>query len=122
MIKVLAIFCFLITSITLNAQNSELIKGKWIFKKAINKEVDKLGRKSLKSEVIDKWNIEFKNDGDFDGFFFGEKMNGKWTLSNKSEMINLEASQGKFVFKILKLTENELILKFGLGEFIMKKI
>lgn len=122
MIKFFAIFCLFITSITISAQNSELIKGKWIFKKAINKEVDADGRESLKSHVINKWILEFKSNGDFYGFFFEEKMKGKWTLSNNSEMINVDASQGKFQFEILKVSENELTLKFGLGEFIMKKI
>jgi hypothetical protein len=49
-------------------------------------------------------------------------MNGKWTLTKDVKTIILNAENEKFELSILKLTESELILKLGLGEFLMKKI
>jgi hypothetical protein len=122
MVKTITILLFLIASITLSAQNSEVLKGKWIFKKALNKEVDADGRKDLKAYIINKMTFEFKNNNEFAAFAFGQNMNGKWTLTKDLKMIILNAENEKFELSILKLTESELILKLGLGEFLMKKI
>jgi hypothetical protein len=122
MVKIMTLFFFFASSITLNAQNSELLNGKWIFKKALNKEVDDLGRKTLKAALINKMTFEFRSDGEFVAFAFGQNMNGKWTLSTNSKMIILNTGKEKLEFSILKLTEIELILKLGLGEFLMKKL
>ncbi|MES2240163.1 MAG: hypothetical protein V4497_07875 [Bacteroidota bacterium] len=122
MTKTITIFLFLISTITLSAQNSELIKGKWIFKKALNKEVDAAGRKTLKSDIINKMTFEFKNNNEFTAFAFGQNMNGKWILTKNLKTIVLNAENEKFELLILKLTESELILKLGLGEFLMTKI
>lgn len=122
MAKKITILLFLIASITLSAQNSEDLKGKWIFKKALNKEVDADGKKDLKSYIINKMTFEFKNDSEFTAFAFGQNMNGKWTLSKDLKTIILNAENEKFELSILKLSESELVLKLGLGEFLMKKI
>jgi hypothetical protein len=73
---------------TLNAQTSEVLNGKWIFKKALNKEVDNLGRKTLNSEIINKMTFEFKSNDKFVAFAFGQNMNGKWSLSKDSKKNN----------------------------------
>jgi hypothetical protein len=122
MVKKITILLFLIASITLSAQNSEDLKGKWIFKKALNKEVDADGKKDLKAYIINKMTFEFKNNNEFTAFAFGQNMNGKWTLTKNLKTIILNAENEKFELSILKLTESELILKLGLGEFLMKKI
>ncbi|NEU06886.1 hypothetical protein GZH53_01055 [Flavihumibacter sp. R14] len=122
MIKTITIFFFFLLSITLTAQSSELLNGKWVFKKALNKEVDDLGRKTLKSDIINKMTFEFKSNSEFSAFAFGQNMNGKWALSKNAKVITLSTGEEKFELLILKLTESELILKFGLGEFLMKKL
>lgn len=122
MVKNIIILLFLVASITLSAQKSEDLKGKWIFKKALNKEVDADGKKDLKSYIINKMTFEFKNNNEFTAFAFGQNMNGKWTLTKDLKTILLNAQNEKFELSVLKLTESELILKFGLGEFLMKKI
>ncbi|MFV8374064.1 lipocalin family protein [Flavobacterium sp. LB1P62] len=122
MTRLIIIFIFFIWSMAINAQSSELLNGKWIFKKALNKEVDDLGRQTLKSDIINKMTFEFKNSGEFVAFAFGQNMIGKWTLSKNSKMITLNTGKDKLDFSVLKLTESELILKLGLGEFLMKKI
>ena len=123
-LRLFTILAFIGIYSTVNAQNSELLNGKWIFKEATNKGIDKLGRQSLKSDIINKMTFEFKTNGDFVAFAFGQNMNGKWAFNNNnnSKSIILDTGTEKFELLILELTENRLALKLGLGEFIMKKI
>jgi hypothetical protein len=115
--KIITMFFFMIVSLTLNAQSIENLQGKWIFKKALNKEVDDLGRQTLKADIINKMTFEFN------AFSFGQNMNGKWSFNEKTKLITLITSEKEeFNLSILKLTETEVILKLGLGEFLMKKI
>jgi hypothetical protein len=122
MLRLITILAFIGFYTTVNAQNSELLNGKWIFKEATNKGIDKLGRKTLKSDIINKMTFEFKSNGDFVAFAFGQNMDGKWTLYNNSKSIILDTGMEKVELIILELTENRLALKLGLGEFIMNKL
>ncbi|MNQ65358.1 hypothetical protein D3C85_798110 [compost metagenome] len=116
-------FFFLVVSMTLSAQSTGNLQGKWIFKKALNKEVDDLGRQTLKADIINKMTFEFKSNNEFNAFAFGQNMNGKWSFNEKKNMITLiTPEKEEFNLLILKLTETEVILKLGLGEFLMKKI
>ena len=115
------LFLFIVTKI--NAQKTDLIVGQWIFKKALNKEVDKAGLAFMKAEVIDKWKFVFKSNGEFETYMMREKATGKWKLSSDSKNIILTGIEdGLKEFRILKSTKDELILKLGLGEFLLKKI
>nr|WP_315152102.1 hypothetical protein [uncultured Flavobacterium sp.] len=121
--KIIIMFFFLILSMTLSAQSAGNLQGKWIFKKALNKEVDDLGRQTLKADIINKMTFEFKSNSEFNAFAFGQNMNGKWLFNEKNKVITLITSEKEeFNLLILKLTETEVILKLGLGEFLMKKI
>ena len=121
--KIITMFFFMIVSLTLNAQSIENLQGKWIFKKALNKEVDDLGRQTLKADIINKMTFEFKSNSEFNAFAFGQNMNGKWSFNEKTKLITLITSEKEeFNLSIPKLTETEVILKLGLGEFLMKKI
>lgn len=122
MLRLITILAFIIFSNSVSAQNSELLNGKWLFKEATNKGIDKLGRESLKSDIINKMTFEFKINGDFVAFAFGQNMDGKWAFNNNSKSIILDTGTEKFELTILELTENRLALKIGLGEFVMKKI
>lgn len=121
--KIITMLFFLVVSMTLSAQSAGNLQGKWIFKKALNKEVDDLGRQTLKADIIDKMTFEFKSNSEFNAFAFGQNMNGKWSFNEKTKSITLITSEKeKFNLLILKLTETEVIFKLGLGEFLMKKI
>ena len=122
MIKTLTILLLFISSFSVNAQSTELLNGKWLFKRALNTEVDTEGQKVLNSQVINKMTFEFKSNREFIGFVIGRNTKGKWSLSKESKIVILDTLDGKIEFAILKLTETELILKLGLGEFLMKKI
>ena len=118
-------FTLLFLSLTINAkaQDSDLIAGKWVFKKALNKEVDEAGQASLKAEVIDKWKLVFQPDGIFETYIMGEKAVGKWKLSEDGKHIILSGTEiGPSEFTILRSTQDELVLKLGLGEFLLKRI
>lgn len=121
-LRLITILAFIVFSNSVSAQNSELLNGKWLFKEATNKGIDKLGRESLKSDIINKMTFEFKINGDFVAFAFGQNMDGKWAFNNNSKSIILDTGAEKFELTILELTENRLALKIGLGEFVMKKI
>jgi hypothetical protein len=119
----IAMFFFLLVSLTLSAQSAGNLQGKWIFKKALNKEVDDLGRQSLKADIINKMTFEFKSNNEFNAFAFGQNIKGKWSYNEKQKRITLSTPEKEeFNLLILKLTETEVILKLGLGEFLMKKI
>jgi hypothetical protein len=121
--KNIAMFFFLLVSLTLSAQSAGNLQGKWIFKKALNKEVDDLGRQSLKADIINKMTFEFKSNNEFNAFAFGQNIKGKWSYNEKQKRITLSTPEKEeFNLLILKLTETEVILKLGLGEFLMKKI
>lgn len=122
MLKILVTTFIFFISLNAQSQNSKLIQGKWIFKEALNKEVDELGRKTLKEQVINKMTYEFKSNGEFIWFAMGENANGKWSLSNDQKSIIAIVEKEKMVIKIIKLTADEMILKMGLGEFLMKRI
>ena len=119
--KIFTVFVFLIMSFCLNAQTTDILKGKWVFKKALNKEINARGRKDLNAHVIDKMSLEFKSNSAFIGYILGQNMVGKWTLSKDSKSLILNASGERMEFEVLKLTEKELILKIGLGIFLMTK-
>lgn len=104
-----------------NAQESELVKGKWVFKEALNKGVDKDGRKSLNSHIINKMTFEFKDNGNFIAFMMGQNQKGKWKLANNSKTIVLNIGVEQYELSIIELTKTKLVLKLGLGEFLMKK-
>lgn len=110
-------------SICINAQNNDLIIGKWVFKEAYNKEkIDRAGLEMLKSEVINKMTFNFMGNGKFEAYFMGETGVGNWNLSKDSKRIMFNILEGDPVeMIILKLTKTELAIKLGLGEFLMKK-
>jgi len=121
--RILYTLLFLFIATNINAQKTDLIAGKWVFKKALNKEVDEAGLTFMKAEVIDKWKFVFKSNGKFETYMMREKATGEWKLSPDSKNIILTGIEGGLQkFKILKSTKDELILKLGLGEFLLKKI
>ncbi len=120
--KILIITFMFTISLTAQSQNSKLILGKWLFKEALNKEVDEAGRKALNEQVINKMTYEFKSNGEFIWFAMGENANGKWSLAKDQNSIIAKVGKDKMVFKIIKLTTDKMILKMGLGEFLMKRI
>jgi hypothetical protein len=121
--KILYVLFFLFIGTNINAQKADIIVGKWIFKKALNKEVDEAGMAFMKAEVIDKWKFDFKSNGKFETYMMREKATGEWKLSSDSKNIILTGIEGGLKeFEILKSNKDELILKLGLGEFLLKKI
>ena len=121
--KKITLLFFLFLSATLFAQSSEILQGRWIFKEALNKGIDKLGKQSLKEDIINKMTFEFRNNNEFNAFALGQSMSGKWLIDEKTNLITLITEEKEaFTLKILKLTETEVIFKLGLGEFLMKKV
>lgn len=120
--KVFFLYVFFAFFSIAQAQNSELIVGKWVFKQALNKGIDKEGRKSLKDFMIDKMTFLFEKNGDFEAYLMNENQRGKWSFKNNSKSIVLDTGVEKFELKILQLTKTRLVLKIGLGEFLMQKI
>jgi hypothetical protein len=120
--KTLFTLILLFTIINISAQNSDLIIGKWVFKKAYNKNIDEAGLAFMKAEVIDKWKLIFKSTGEFETYMMGEEAKGDWKLSSDSKrIILLGVEGGPMEFEILKSTKTELALKLGLGEFLLKR-
>lgn len=112
--KLLIVLSFIFLSINLNAQESDLIVGKWVFTKALNKEVDEAGLAYMKAEVIGKWKFEFYSDGKYITFMGGEKASGKWKLSTDSTYLILTGIEGgPQELKILMATKKDLALIYA---------
>ncbi|WP_010520347.1 lipocalin family protein [Aquimarina agarivorans] len=110
-------------SFSVNAQNSDSIIGKWVFKDAHNKEkIDQAGLDYMNAEIIDKWTFIFKTDGKFESRIMDEIGTGKWKLNENNKTIAVESSEGvQSEFTILKSSKNELVLKLGMGEFLLTR-
>lgn len=115
---------FLFVAVTMNAQKTDFIVGNWVFKEALNEDIDEAGLAYINSEVKDKWQFVFNPDGIFETYMMDEKETGEWKLSadSKNIMIITGIEDGPTKFEILKSTQNELALKLGLGEFLLKRI
>jgi hypothetical protein len=122
MFRIIILFVLIGIYTTSNAQNSELLKGKWVFKEALNKGIDKEGKKSLNSYIINKMTFEFEENGNFVAFVMGQNEKGQWKLSDNSKDIILDTGAEEYKMSILELTTTRLVLKLGLGEFLMKKM
>ncbi|MDY7393642.1 lipocalin family protein [Aureibaculum sp. 2210JD6-5] len=113
----------LISFVTLgvNAQSNELIIGNWVFKDAFNKEkISDAELEMFKNEMISKMTLNFSDDGKFNGYAMGKNQSGTWKLSEDSKKITLVDDEANAAeFNILKLTNEELAIKFGIGEFLM---
>ena len=122
--KVLFTLLFVsIAASNLNAQTSDQLIGKWVFKKALNEGIDENAMAYMKAEVIDKWKFEFNKNGEFKTSMPGEKETGTWKLSPDSKTLILSGiEENPFRFNILKLTQEELILKLNLGKFLLRRI
>ncbi|MEP5341776.1 MAG: hypothetical protein ABJL44_10460 [Algibacter sp.] len=94
-----------------------------MFTKALNKDIDEAGLAYIKAEVAGKWKLNFKADGKFDNYLMGEKATGEWKMDLNTNSLVLIGIEGRDEeLKILKLTENEMALKLGLGEFLLTRI
>jgi len=121
--KIIVLLSIIFITINLSAQKTDLIVGNWVFTKALNKEIDEAALAYLKTEVIGKWKFNFKSDGKFDTSMMGEKTSGTWNFDLNSNSVTISGAEGRSQeFKILKSTKSELILKLGLGEFLLTKI
>ncbi len=61
--QIVSILLFLFIIINVNAQKTDLILGTWVFKKALNKEIDKAGLAFMNAQLIDKWKFIFLSSG-----------------------------------------------------------
>lgn len=122
-IKNILFLFVLIVSLKINAQSSNLIIGKWLFKDVYHKDkIDKDGLESLNTYFINKMTFDFGENGKFEAFAMGQKMEGTWILINDSKKITLTTDIGEsFELIILEISKNRLGLKLGLGEFLMVK-
>ena len=120
--KILLLIALFFLSINIYAQNSNLIVGSWVFTSALNKGIDEESLASIKSDVVGKLFFNFKPDGKCKISLMGDIISGNWKFNSSSNSI-LVSSPGEEVmeFKILKSTQNELILKLGLGEFMLTR-
>jgi len=122
-IKKIFFFLVLLISLKINAQSSNLLIGKWLFKEVYHKEkIDKDGLESLNTYFINKMAFNFIENGNFQALAMGQKMEGTWVLIDDSKKITLKTDVGEsFELIILELSKNRLGLKIGLGEFLMVK-
>ncbi|WP_203293573.1 lipocalin-like domain-containing protein [Luteirhabdus pelagi] len=121
--KIIILISFLFISINSIAQEPDLIVGNWVFSEALNENIAPEQLAYIKAEIIGKWNLNFKSDGKFETSMMGEKTSGTWIFDADSKTIAVSGVEGgPLEFKILKSTQDELALKLGLGEFLLRRI
>jgi hypothetical protein len=99
------------------AQSSDLIQGKWVLEKHWIKESTK--RKEIaKNDFINKMTFEFKSMVSLSESSL-EPL--KMVLISKFKTLTLSASSDSFTFQVRELSQKRLILKLGLGEFLMER-
>lgn len=121
--KLVFVFFLVVLSTNLNAQNTSLLIGKWVFKDVLDKSrMNKEGLKMLNTEFINKMTFDFVENGKFIAYAMGENMTGTWMLSKDATKIILKTSEKEtYELLILELSKNRLGLKLGLGRFLMVK-
>jgi len=121
--KIAAVLIFFSITYTVNAQETDLISGKWIFSEVLNEKIDESSMAYLKAEVIDKWMFVFNADGSFETTMMEGQSNGTWTHDAETKTITITDKQGgEQEFKILRSTQDELALNLGLGKFLLTRV
>ncbi|HEY0054289.1 MAG TPA: hypothetical protein VGB63_02940 [Pedobacter sp.] len=118
--KLLSLVFFLTFALNSNAQKTESLIGKWVFKDVYNKEeLDRAELLALRLHVIGKLTVELKSNGEFSGYLMGEHKNGTWSNEEPDTILLLTDDEEEIELIILELTKDRLVLKTDAGEFLM---
>ena len=124
-IRIAIVLFFVGTVFSLNAQNSELIVGKWAFEDAAPKEkaeMDSLSLRMLNLFLADL-SIYFRKNGSYKFVMMGKTDEGSWNWVDDSKNIKLNSNNGDGMeVEVLELSKSRLLLKMAKGSFVMKNV
>jgi hypothetical protein len=116
---VLSIFC------NCKGQNKNELIGKWICIDVLDKEeIPASGLEYLEDIIINKWTIEFQEDGTFRTVIVDtDSAKGIWSYNPKTKLIMVELiGESDLKFEILRFESNKINLKSELGKFTLEKV
>jgi hypothetical protein len=123
-IAIITLF-FLGTVFSLNAQNSEMILGKWAFEDAAPEDkakMDSVGLKMLNMFFGDL-SLYFRKDGSYKMVMMGRADEGQWNWVKEPKSIKLNSNKGEGMqIDVLELTDMTLVIKLPKGAFVLKKV
>jgi hypothetical protein len=118
--KLLSLVFLLTFALNSNAQKTESLIGKWVFKAIYNKdELDAAELLALRLHVIGKLSVELKSSGEFSGYLMGERKNGTWSNEDPDTILLLTDDEEEIELEILELKKDRMVLKIDAGEFLM---
>jgi len=116
------LIAFFLLTYTTNAQDSDLISGRWVFTKVLNEKIDEASMAYLENEVLGKWEFHFLADGKFETTMMEGQSNGSWSHDTDAKTISIIDKQGGTQeFKILKSSQDTLALNLGTGKFLLTR-
>ena len=122
----IAVLFLILGSVSIiNAQDTNLIVGKWKFEDATPKakvKMDSTGLKMLPMFFGDM-SLFLRDDKRFEFQFMGKKTHGSWGWNEDFKSIKMSSDIGEVTTAtILEISDSTLILALIRGEFIMKRI
>lgn len=118
--KLLSLVFLLTFALNSNAQKTESLIGRWVFKDVYNKdELNTAELLALRLHVIGKLTVELNSSGEFSGYLMGERKNGTWSNEESDTILLLTDDDEEIELTILELTKDRMVLKIDAGEFVM---
>ena len=118
--KIIVSLIFIVSIISAKAQDKDKLIGEWIFKEVYNQgSISPESLAQVNTKLVNKMKIEFIDEENYRAYVLGEDVEGKWNTLKKIDGVVIQTPDGPFRMEILKLTNNEMAIRFALGEFLM---
>ena len=118
--KIIVSLIFIVSIISAKAQDKDKLIGEWVFKEVYNQgSISPESLAQVNTKLVNKMKIEFIDEENYRAYVLGEDVEGKWNTLKKIDGVVIQTPDGPFRMEILKLTNNEMAIRFALGEFLM---
>ena len=113
---------FILSALSLNAQNTTTIQGTWLYAEVHEK--GSLSNTEVKSieATYGEMMFHFGENNQYDIFLMGKNDQGKWALSDDGKTIVLTSDKRESSeMEIITLSQKQLIVKVHLKTFVMTR-
>ena len=115
------LYIFLLTN-SFFSQIEDKLVGKWVFKDIYNKELlDEKTLYDIESSDLDNMFFRLNSDGTYSSYAFKNTTEGEWILTEGEESFVLKTDITSLLVQILKIEDDELVLRVGEGEFLFSR-
>ena len=93
-----------------------------MYKDIYNRELlDETALTAIETPELSNMFFQLNRDGTYNSYALNDSMDGEWILTEDEESFVLKTKTTSLIISILKVTENELALGVGKGEFILSR-